>query len=91
MISITEYLTSPATTDERMHLYCGLININEVNNFKIFGNKTENEDIIIHKVNLKEALLMIDQGIIWNAATIIALQWLYINKSNLEILKEKIL
>lgn len=88
LIPITDYLTSPATTNELMNLYCGLININEINNLKIFGNKTENEDILVHKINLKDAILMINQGTINNAATIISIQWLFINKNNLEALKK---
>ena len=44
----------------------------------------ENEDILLHLISRTEALALLAQGKISNAATIIGLQWLALNYQTLE-------
>ena len=45
----------------------------------IHGFAEENEDILVHVLDLEEAFAAVKSGRINNAATIIALQWLQLN------------
>jgi ADP-ribose pyrophosphatase len=47
----------------------------------VYGLPEENEDILLHLVSRTEAVNLLAQGKITNAATIIGLQWLAINHS----------
>lgn len=68
------YLSSPGGTTERIHLYLGEIK-GEVTT-GVFGLPEEHEDIKVHVVSRQEAMALLHNGKIDNAATLIALQWL---------------
>ncbi|WP_333796165.1 ADP-ribose diphosphatase [Rheinheimera sp.] len=68
------YLSSPGGTTERIHLYLGELT-GEVST-GVFGLPEEHEDIKVHVVSRKDALALLHNGKIDNAATLIALQWL---------------
>lgn len=68
------YLSSPGGTTERIHLYLGEIK-GEVTT-GVFGLPEEHEDIKVHVVGRQDAMALLHNGKIDNAATLIALQWL---------------
>lgn len=78
---ICNYLVSPGGTTELIHLYCGRISTESAGG--LFGVEHEHEDIRAHVVHADEAIAMIADGRINNAAAIIALQWLQMNRSRL--------
>ncbi|PVY70356.1 ADP-ribose pyrophosphatase [Tamilnaduibacter salinus] len=78
---ICRYLVSPGGTTEMVRLFCGLISSEGAGG--LYGLEAENEDIRAHVLSLAEALAMLDDGRINNAAAIIALQWLSIHRERL--------
>ena len=51
----------------------------------VHGLDYESEDILVHRIKVSEKLAKdwLEQGVIDNAAAIIALQWFFMNKSRL--------
>jgi len=78
---ICDYLVSPGGTTELIHLYYGRISTETAGG--LFGMEHEHEDIRAHVVSADEAIAMIADGRINNAAAIIALQWLQLNRPRL--------
>lgn len=78
---INEFYTSPGGTSERISLFYGRINAEEVGG--IHGLDAENEDILVSTVSSVEAYAMIEDGRIESAIPIIAIQWLALNKHKL--------
>lgn len=82
LIPICNYYSSPGGTDERLQLYCALLKLDEGERFG--GVAGETEDILFRAFDRSEAIGAILNGTINNAATIIALQWLELNKAKLQ-------
>lgn len=78
---ICDYLVSPGGSTELIHLYCGQISTRDAGG--LYGMEHEHEDIRAHVFSAEEAIGMIVDGRINNAAAIIALQWLQINRPKL--------
>ena len=78
---ICEYLVSPGGTTELIYLFCGQVSTEAAGG--LFGIECEHEDIRAHVIAADEAIAMIADGRINNAAAIMALQWLHINRSRL--------
>lgn len=78
---ICDYLVSPGGSTELIHLYCGRISTESAGG--LFGMEHEHEDIRAHVFSADEAIAMIYDGRINNAAAIIALQWLQLNRPRL--------
>lgn len=76
---ITQYYPSPGGSDERVHLYVGRCNSEGVGG--VHGLAEEGEDIRVHVWPLEDALQAVKDGRIDNAASIIALQWLALNRA----------
>ncbi|MBQ0732066.1 MAG: NUDIX domain-containing protein [Oleispira antarctica] len=81
LIPISSYWSSPGGTSEKIHLYCALID--SVGMGGIHGIDHEHEDILVRLIPCEQAYNGIAGGEINNAATIIALQWLKLNQSQL--------
>jgi len=81
LIPICNYYSSPGGTSERVYLYCGLVDSTGIGG--VCGLKAEDEDILAHVVAFDDAIKLLAQGKIDNAASVIALQWLIINKQSL--------
>lgn len=77
---ICQYFNSPGTSSEYVHLFCGLIDSDKLDD--VHGVAEENEDIKVIKLSLRQAVDAVATGQINNAATIIALQWLQLNQDN---------
>lgn len=75
------YLSSPGGLTERIYIYMARVDASKASEFG--GVASENEDIRVHRVPRKQALTLLDQGHIDNAATVIALQWLAMHHDTL--------
>lgn len=84
LLPIASYLPSPGGSDEFVHLFLGLVDSDGVGG--IHGLPEEHEDIRVHCVPLAEARQLLERGHIRNAATIIALQWLLLNRERVPAL-----
>lgn len=80
---IMKYFSSPGGTSECIYLYWATFDSSEISSGSIHGLPHENEDIMLHVVSRNEALSLLTEGKISNAATVIGLQWLAINYQNL--------
>lgn len=78
---ICEYYASPGVSTEYLHLFCGEVDITTLGG--VHGLAEENEDIKVIILSLNEAAEFIQTGKIRAATTIIALQWLLLNKETL--------
>lgn len=78
---VLDYLVSPGGTTEMVHLFCGRVQTESAGG--LYGLEAEHEDIRAHVFSADEALAMVADGTINNAAGVIALQWLQINRSRL--------
>ena len=76
---ISAYYPSPGGSDERVHLYGGRRDSRLAAG--IHGPEEEGEDIRVHVWSFEEALQAVGDGRIDNAASIIALQWLALNRA----------
>ena len=75
---LTQYYPSPGGSDERVHLYVGRCDSRGAGG--VHGLEEEGEDIRVLVWSFDEALAALDDGRIDNAASIIALQWLALNR-----------
>jgi len=80
---IMKYLSSPGGMSECIHLVWAVFDSNKIIPGSTYGLDDENEDILLHLISRVEALALLEQGKISNAATIIGLQWLAMNYQNL--------
>ena len=78
IIPICRYLVSPGVASESVALYCGRVNSRGLGG--IHGLAEEHEDIRVEVLPWAEALALLTAGSITNAVTIIALQWLALNR-----------
>ena len=78
LLPVMTYYPSPGGSDERVYLYVARCCVAGVGG--VFGVEEEGEDIRVHVWPLADALKAVQDGRIDNAASIIALQWLALNK-----------
>ncbi len=76
---ITRYFPSPGGSDEFVHLYLGRCSSEGAGG--LHGLEQEGEDIRVKVWAFEDALQAVRDGRIANAATIIAIQWLALNRS----------
>lgn len=81
LIPLYEYWVSPGGSDEKFYLFCGLVDAGKVAEYG--GLADENEDIKVHILSFQEAFSWLEQGRLNNAMTIIGVQWLMLNQSQL--------
>lgn len=84
LLPIARYLPSPGGSDEFVHLYLGVVDSDGVGG--IHGLPDEHEDIRVHLVPLVDVRVLLADGVINNAASLIALQWLLLNHARLPAL-----
>ncbi|EHD23417.1 MULTISPECIES: ADP-ribose diphosphatase [Brenneria] len=78
---IVSYLASPGGTSERLTVMVGEVDARTAAG--IHGLAEENEDIRVHVVSREQAYQWVEDGIIDNAASVIALQWLALHHEKL--------
>ena len=81
LLPICEYLSSPGGCDERIHLYCALGDLSRAGG--VFGLDTEGEDIRLRVFPASRVFDAMLQSRMNNAATLIGLQWLQLNRPRL--------
>jgi ADP-ribose pyrophosphatase len=81
LVRVAEYYSSPGGSSEYFHLYCGRISSEGVEG--IYGLPDEGEDIRAHVFSYEAAMALLTDGTVSNAHTMLALQWLQLNKSSL--------
>ncbi|MCO6561002.1 MAG: ADP-ribose diphosphatase [Gilliamella sp.] len=74
---IISYLASPGGLTEQLHILVGEVDSSTAEG--IHGLDEESEDIKVHVVSRTQAYQWVKDGVINNAASIIALQWLELN------------
>jgi ADP-ribose pyrophosphatase len=79
MLPITKYFPSPGGSSEYVHLYLGHCESEGAGG--LYGLEAEGEDIRVTVWSLDDALQAVRDGRIFNAATLIALQWLALNRT----------
>lgn len=82
LIPMLDYLSSPGGTTERIHLYLGIVDCETAGG--IFGLEEEQEDIKVHVFDYNDAVELLLNGDLDNAATVICMQWLALNKAKLD-------
>ena len=78
---ISHFYPSSGGCTEQLDVFVGCVDASKAEG--IHGLDDENEDIRVHVVTREEAYALVTRGIIENAASIIALQWLELNVSRL--------
>ena len=78
---VLSYLASPGGTTERSSIMVGEVDATTAKG--IHGLAAENEDIRVHVVSREQAYQWVEEGLIDNAASVIALQWLQLHHQNL--------
>ncbi len=81
LIPICQFMVSPGTSSERIHLFCGRVDSSKAEG--IHGLEHEGEDIRVVAMPAGEAIQDISTGRINSTASIIALQWLALNRDDL--------
>jgi len=79
---ICDYLSSPGGCDEKLHLFCGLCNLENAGG--IYGLPEEGEDIRVHVFAADEVFAELYSGKFNNAAALICLQWLQMHCTRLQ-------
>jgi ADP-ribose pyrophosphatase len=81
LIPICDYLVSVGGTDEKMYMYCGLLDLTGKGG--IFGLDSEAEDIKFHVWPYDEVMQAFSQGLLNSAAMTVSLLWLQLKHSEL--------
>lgn len=81
LIPVVRYLVSPGGTSETCEILCGRVDTTHMGG--LHGLDSEHEDIRVVVVPATEAIAMVGDGRMVNAAGIIALQWLALNRDDL--------
>ena len=83
LIKICDYFNSPGISSEKIRLYLGIVASEKMGG--VYGLEDESEDIEVVVMCYEDAINALRKGYLANAMSIIALQWLELNKP--EILK----
>lgn len=81
LVHVVDYLVSPGGTSEKICIYCGIVDSSQLTPYH--GLEEEAEDIRLIPVSADAAFRAVREGEINNAATIIALQWLELNRATM--------
>lgn len=83
LLPIQDYWVSPGGSNEQVSLFLGLVDANSASDFA--GLDSEHEDIKVVRLGKKQALKMLQSGLINNAMSLIALQWFFLNEGKLNL------
>lgn len=82
LVPMAHYLVSPGGSSQTAKLYCAQVDSRDLR-LDGHGHPDEGEDIRLHVVPTDQAIAMIDSGAVPAAMSIIALQWLALNRGML--------
>ncbi|MCG8415265.1 MAG: NUDIX domain-containing protein [Pseudomonadales bacterium] len=80
-IKICDYYNSPGASSERVTLFCARVDATQAGG--IHGLDHEHEDIQVEVLSTESARLAIESGVINNAMSLIALQWLFSHQESI--------
>ena len=83
LVPICNFYTTPGSSTEYCYLFCGKINSFGMGG--VFGNSEEGEDIRVLVESATKAFDRISSGNIGSSFSIIALQWLLLNRDSLRV------
>lgn len=75
---VSRYFASPSSTTEEVFVFAAQCDLSNAGG--VYGLAEEGEDIKVHIVSIKQALAWLDEGVIKNAISVIALQWLALSQ-----------
>lgn len=78
---VLNYFSSPGGSNEYFYLFCGRADLRNAGG--IHGLPEEHEDIRVHVVAFDAAVDLLNRGELCNAHTIVAMQWLQMNRLRL--------
>ena len=81
LIEIQQFFTTPGGCSERITLFCGRVDSQDVGG--VHGLVEEDEDIHVTAVKFGDVFQMLEDGRIESGIPIIAIQWLYIHRNKL--------
>lgn len=81
LIELHTYYPSPGACDERVTMFCGLVDSRGLGG--VHGLDEENEDILVHVLSFARAWELLDAGRLDNAMCLIALYWLARERASL--------
>ena len=79
---IAHYLSSPGASSETVALFCGRVDARTANG--VHGRIDENEDIAVRVVPADRIPDLLADRAASNGLTVIALQWLWLNRTRLK-------
>ena len=81
LVPISRFIPSSGGSSEQVTLYCGRVDASTADG--IHGLAHEGEDIRVRVLPVEEALALMEDGTVLSANTLIALQWLALNRGRL--------
>ncbi|MFT5084401.1 MAG: ADP-ribose pyrophosphatase [Lentisphaeria bacterium] len=81
LIHISSYYSTPGGCSEKIHLYCAVCDLS--NSGGLHGLQEEHEDILLHIFAAEEVFTVMLKSRMNNAATLLGLQWLQLNRASL--------
>lgn len=79
---ISRFYTTPGGSSEMISLFYGRVDSSQIGG--IHGLDHEDEDILVYTVTFDEAYKMLEEGKIESGIPMIAIQWLALNRQNLQ-------
>jgi len=79
LIAMPGYLSSPGGSNERVTLFCGLLDAGQAQG--VHGVEAEQEDIRSWRLTVEQVVEAMDTGRLNNAMALIAVQWLLLNEN----------
>ena len=76
-VPIQSYFLAPGSSESFYYLYLG--EIESFNGSRIKGLKDEDEDILVSSFKVDQVRKMLNDKLIINSLTLIALQWFFLN------------
>jgi ADP-ribose pyrophosphatase len=84
LVELCRYLPTPGLTDELVILFLGAVDASRIHAAAVSAG--EQEDIRPLRVGIEHALAVLDGGAVHSGLTLIALQWLALNRHRLDAL-----
>lgn len=81
---ISEYYCSPGGCNEKIFLYCAQADLSQALHHDVHGLAEEGEDIRVHRLSVDALRKWYETGAINSAMTLIAVQWLLLNHTELQ-------
>ncbi|MFO1391344.1 MAG: NUDIX domain-containing protein [Agitococcus sp.] len=82
--TVMTFLLSPGGSNEKFTLFVGQADLSTITTGNLHGLPEEGEDIRVNVLAAEQAIALLKQDILFNAPLLIALQWLALNKKDLQ-------